>query len=125
MSLDRTRARQKRHRRIRKQLYGTAQRPRFCVHRSLKHISAQLVDECEDETFYIMLYFHQDSKYLKSIKVESSKLLRSWQVNYEDYQDLDEGVIVPTRIEIGKWHGNEFKPHMNILNHHLKYDSRG
>lgn len=91
----------------------------------LTFCSAQLVDECEDETFYLELYFHQDSKYLKSIKVESSKLLRSWQVNYEDYQDLDEGVIVPTRIEIGKWHGNEFKPHMNILNHHLKYDSRG
>lgn len=34
-----------RHRRIRKTMTGTADRPRLCIHRSLKNISASLVDD--------------------------------------------------------------------------------
>ena len=43
----RTRAdrRYRRHLRVRKQVHGTAERPRLAVFRSLKHISAQLVDD--------------------------------------------------------------------------------
>jgi len=37
--------REKRRKRIRKKIYGTAERPRLCVYRSLKHIYAQLVDD--------------------------------------------------------------------------------
>lgn len=37
--------RRRRHRRVRKSLSGTAQRPRLVVHRSLKNISAQVVDD--------------------------------------------------------------------------------
>ncbi len=37
--------RYRRHLRIRKTLHGTAERPRLVVFRSLKHISAQLVDD--------------------------------------------------------------------------------
>jgi large subunit ribosomal protein L18 len=35
-----------RHRRIRKRLIGTPERPRLCVHRSLKNFSAQIIDDC-------------------------------------------------------------------------------
>lgn len=35
----------RRHRRIRKRLEGTAERPRLAVFRSNKHISAQIVDD--------------------------------------------------------------------------------
>lgn len=35
----------KRHRKIRKNLHGTAARPRLCVSRSNQHIYAQLVDD--------------------------------------------------------------------------------
>ena len=37
--------RQKRHYRLRKNLVGTATRPRLNVYKSLKHISAQIIDD--------------------------------------------------------------------------------
>lgn len=45
MGLSREERRYKRHRRVRKKVKGTAERPRLAVYRSLKHISAQLVDD--------------------------------------------------------------------------------
>ncbi len=38
-------ARQRRHLRVRKRVYGTAQRPRLCVFRSAKHIYGQIIDD--------------------------------------------------------------------------------
>lgn len=35
----------RRHKRIRKKIFGTAERPRLCVYKSLKHIYAQLIDD--------------------------------------------------------------------------------
>lgn len=43
-------ARRRRHRRIRKRLGGTAERPRLCVFRSLSHLYAQLVDDTTGRT---------------------------------------------------------------------------
>jgi large subunit ribosomal protein L18 len=37
--------RYRRHLRVRKKLHGTAEQPRLVIFRSLKHISAQLVDD--------------------------------------------------------------------------------
>lgn len=42
--------RKARHARIRKRVEGTAERPRLCVFRSLKHISAQLIDDTKGIT---------------------------------------------------------------------------
>ncbi|MCK5654845.1 MAG: 50S ribosomal protein L18 [Candidatus Aureabacteria bacterium] len=44
-SKDKVKARKKRHFRIRKKVRGTAECPRLCVFRSLKHFSAQLIDD--------------------------------------------------------------------------------
>ena len=45
VKLDRNQARQRRHRRVRRKISGTAERPRLCVFRSLKHIYAQIIDD--------------------------------------------------------------------------------
>ncbi len=40
----------RRHQRVRKKVSGTSERPRLVVHRSLKHIYAQLVDDVSMRT---------------------------------------------------------------------------
>jgi large subunit ribosomal protein L18 len=42
--------RQRRHRRLRKTLSGTAERPRVAVSRTNKHISAQIIDDVAGRT---------------------------------------------------------------------------
>ena len=42
--------RQRRHRRVRKTVRGTAERPRLAVHRSNKHITAQVIDDVAGRT---------------------------------------------------------------------------
>lgn len=40
----------RRHRRVRKKVVGTAERPRLCVYRSSRHIYAQVVDDFAGRT---------------------------------------------------------------------------
>ncbi|HUX04094.1 MAG TPA: 50S ribosomal protein L18 [Acidimicrobiales bacterium] len=42
--------RKRRHARIRRRLSGTAERPRVALHRSNKHISAQIIDDVAGRT---------------------------------------------------------------------------
>ena len=39
-----------RHERVRKDVFGTPERPRLCVYRSLKNISAQIIDDVNGKT---------------------------------------------------------------------------
>lgn len=48
--IDRKITRQKVHRRIRKKVSGTAERPRLAVHFSNKHVYAQLIDDTVGKT---------------------------------------------------------------------------
>lgn len=50
MSFGREDARKRRHKRIRKQITGTTERPRLCVRKSLKHMSVQLIDDTKGQT---------------------------------------------------------------------------
>jgi large subunit ribosomal protein L18 len=47
---DRRTARDRRHRRVRKHVSGTAERPRLAVFRSLRHVTVQLVDDAAGHT---------------------------------------------------------------------------
>jgi large subunit ribosomal protein L18 len=49
-TLTRPQARQRRHRRVRGRVFGTAERPRLVVFRSNTGIEAQLVDDVEGKT---------------------------------------------------------------------------
>jgi large subunit ribosomal protein L18 len=48
--VDREAARHRRHRRIRKEVFGTQERPRLNVFRSLQHIYVQVINDWEGET---------------------------------------------------------------------------
>jgi large subunit ribosomal protein L18 len=48
--LTRSEARERRHERVRRKVLGTAERPRFCVYKSLRHIYVQLIDDTTGRT---------------------------------------------------------------------------
>jgi large subunit ribosomal protein L18 len=50
MAAGRSEARQKRHRRVRKKVLGTPERPRLAVYRSNRQIYAQLIDDVAGRT---------------------------------------------------------------------------
>jgi len=47
---DRRTGRQRRQLRARRKIVGTAQRPRLCVYKSLRHIYAQIIDDATGHT---------------------------------------------------------------------------
>ena len=49
-----------RHKRIRKVLRGTPERPRLCVHRSAKNIYAQLIDDVGGEVLFGLSTLNKD-----------------------------------------------------------------
>jgi large subunit ribosomal protein L18 len=61
----------KKKQRVRKKIFGTAERPRLCVYKSLKYITAQIVDDNQSKTLISM-----STKDLKSSNnLESAKAL--------------------------------------------------
>ena len=48
--VDTTKKRIRRHKRVRGKIFGTAQKPRLCVFRSLKNIYAQVIDDENGKT---------------------------------------------------------------------------
>ncbi|HEX9664270.1 MAG TPA: 50S ribosomal protein L18 [Patescibacteria group bacterium] len=63
--------RQRRHGRVRSKVFGTAQRPRLSVFRSLKYISGQLIDDGRGET--LASVFQHDLKQAKGAKTELAR----------------------------------------------------
>ena len=69
--------RRRKHVRVRKNLSGTAERPRFCVFRSLKHIYGQIVDDTSGRTLVSASTLSPElkSKVEGASKTEAAKLL--------------------------------------------------
>ena len=47
---NRDKARKKRHKRVKKKVFGTAEKPRLNVYRSIKNVHAQLIDDINGHT---------------------------------------------------------------------------
>lgn len=67
MSFDRQEAVRRRHLRVRRKVWGTADSPRLCLHRSARHLYAQLVDDDAQRTLL------QVTTNRKSIKTELNR----------------------------------------------------
>jgi len=67
----------RRHTRIRKKIAGTSDRPRFVVHRGLKNISAQIIDDTKGITLVAAASFDKNlrSKVKYGGNVEAAKLV--------------------------------------------------
>lgn len=58
----RTEKRLARHARVRKNVFGTPERPRLCVYRSLKNISVQIIDDVSGATLVAASTLDKDIK---------------------------------------------------------------
>ena len=65
-------ARQKRHERIRLHLDGTTERPRLAVFRSIKHISAQVIDDSSGRTLAAASTLEKELRDSKKTKTEEA-----------------------------------------------------
>ena len=65
-------ARIKRHKRVRKNISGSSERPRLCIFRSLKHIYAQVIDDSKGVTLVSLSTLNpeikREEKYQGNIK---------------------------------------------------------
>jgi len=59
---DKTEARLKRKKRIRKKVEGSQDKPRLCVYKSLSHIYAQLIDDLHDKVITGVSTLSEDIK---------------------------------------------------------------
>ncbi len=67
--------RQRRHRRIRAKVAGTAARPRLCVFRSLNHIYAQVIDDSIGHTLTSASTLDPETKSKPGAKVAKAELV--------------------------------------------------
>ncbi len=66
-------ARGRRHKRVRRKVRGTKERPRLSIYRSLKHIYAQLIDDDEGRTLFFISSLSPELKGRMKGNVESAK----------------------------------------------------
>jgi large subunit ribosomal protein L18 len=66
-------ARNRRHRRVRKKVRGTAERPRLAVFRSSKHIYAQVVDDVNGRTLAAASTMEAEARSGSTANVDAAK----------------------------------------------------
>jgi large subunit ribosomal protein L18 len=72
MSLTKANHRDRRHRRVRKKVTGTAQRPRLAVFRSAKHIYVQAIDDLAGRTLVSASTMETDLRGGATARVEAA-----------------------------------------------------
>lgn len=72
-------ARIKRHKRVRKNISGSSERPRLCIFRSLKHIYAQVIDDQKGITLVSLSTLNPEIKSKEKYQgnIEAAKMLGS------------------------------------------------
>ncbi len=73
MSTSRQLGRERRHRRVRKKVRGTAERPRLAVFRSNRHIYAQIIDDVSGRTISAASTVESDAGSSATGTVEAAK----------------------------------------------------
>jgi large subunit ribosomal protein L18 len=85
-------ARERRHRRVRKRIVGTAERPRIVVFRSNRGIEAQLVDDAEGRTLAAASWL-QLKKSFKGKKTEQAKEVGKLLAQNAKKADIEKAVF--------------------------------
>ena len=67
-------ARVRRHKRVRKRIFGTAERPRLVVFRSNRGIEAQLVDDVDGKTLAAASWLHLPKKFKGSKSEQAAEV---------------------------------------------------
>jgi large subunit ribosomal protein L18 len=65
--------RKRRHARVRKKLFGTSERPRLVVYKSLKHMYAQVIDDIKGETIVAANTLQKDVADLLNDEMDKKK----------------------------------------------------
>jgi large subunit ribosomal protein L18 len=73
MPLQKVEARQRRHRRVRKKVRGTPERPRLSVFRSSRHVYAQVIDDINGQTLLSASTMEKDARAGKTGTVDAAK----------------------------------------------------
>ncbi|MBI4698174.1 MAG: 50S ribosomal protein L18 [Nitrospirae bacterium] len=75
MLIKKREARYKRHKRIRKKVYGASERPRLNVFKSIKHIYAQIIDDSSGSTLVAASTVDKEfgGKTIKGGNIEAAK----------------------------------------------------
>jgi len=96
--------RDKRHERIRKKIYGTPERPRLNVFRSLKHIYAQIIDDSGSST---LAFASSMDKELKGTLSTGSNIEAAKKVGYLIAKRAIDKGIKKVRFDRGgcRYHG--------------------
>jgi hypothetical protein len=101
---------------------------------------AELVVDGEEEPFAVEFFFREEDGLLERIRVNAPHMKQPWQALYKEYKELSsvssscQGnnnnnnnnnnstlLLVPSTIEVGKGHGEDFRLHMKIHNHDVEY----